>query len=642
MPRDENVTPEEELPQSFSDLVIDEATSSFINSDAIDRMYRMVMESNSVPLGTPEPRQPVQTPSRPLNSSESYRFDNMEQYVNMSREITFRVGFEVFTNDDGTISVWEPDRRSALRASAFSGFEAQFRYSSAPDSSLDKATSMRLSKAQQAIEKEKSERAQVMNQLRGRREGQYIKMLRNEKRRNMTYVEIIGSEIPLALHEFGWSKVKNIFDTMHMNGVVKKDSGYTIHCANSECKLKEVPLEYAYFCDNRVFCAEHVPNLQLCNACSNLFSKGKVVKTYDGKTINVCGSCANGRYCRGCEGTLPLEYIEGRVCAKCIERAPRSGPLHGFSKSLKWASKDTGEIVKSSRIFSSEIEALSPFVDHARNLFQTLPIEVGIATDGSVTANDGKAYGFELQTPRLSGARGEELVQRMCAAARGVESIVNESCGMHVHIDGQGLVPLNRKEYPAALIQMFKAYLVFEDVLMSLVPYSRRNNDFCRRLSEAFQLNELDTLETMLDVEKLWYKARTTTDIRNAKGQHYSSTRYFGVNFHCLLNDGHFEIRFHPGTLNAKKVLEWANLHVLIADAAVRLAFTNEFLREAQATYHLSEKTHLLFDLLGMSKPSKEFFVARQRKFADKKRRDEETKGNGEVHRGNSLTTEEN
>lgn len=177
---------------------------------------------------------------------------------------------------------------------------------------------------------------------------------------------------------------------------------------------------------------------------------------------------------------------------------------------------------------------------------------------------------------------------------------------------------------------------------MSLVPYSRRNNDFCRRLSEAFQINELDTIENMVDVEKMWYKARTSVDIRQAKNQHYSATRYFSVNFHCLLNDGHYEIRFHPGTLLSIKILEWANLHVLIADAATNLAFSPEFLREAQATYHLQEKAAMFFDRIGMSKASQQYFVGRQRKFADKKSREDETKNNGNNHRGNSLTQEEN
>lgn len=511
--------------------------------------------------------------------------------------------------------------------------------------SLDKETHLRLIRASDLLDDAKRKRTQQMQQLRGRREGQYIKMLRNDKRRNMTFIEIVGSEVPIRLAEFGWSKVRQILDTIRMSEVESKEGKYTMHCANGDCKLENVPYDYAYFCNNHLFCSEHIPDLKLCDVCVELYAKTKIVKTYDSKVLNICSGCSDRfleRGCRQCRGNATIEYISAGMCIRCVEKNPHSSPYHSFSKSLRWMSTDKGEVVQSPRIYSTEIEALSPSIDHAQQLYKGLPAEVGIATDGSVTANDGRAYGFELQTPRLAGKRGEELVRRMCAATKEVEAHVNESCGMHVHIDGKGLMPQDRKEYPAAIIQLWKAYLVFEGVLMSLVPYSRRNNDFCRRLSEAFQINELDTIENMFDVEKMWYKARTTQDIRQAKGQHYSPTRYFGVNFHCLLNDGHFEIRFHPGTLNPKKVLEWANLHSLIADAAVRLAFDQVFLREAQATYHLQEKATLLFDRLGMSKASKEFYLSRQRKFADKKSRDDETRHNGEVHRGNSLTTEEN
>lgn len=539
-------------------------------------------------------------------------------------------------------------QRIAMNNRVFLGAENTHYFTSGDgDTSLDKPVLIRLMKAKNALQSKSQERASRMIQLRGRREGQYIKMLRSDKRKNMTYIEIIGSEIPLAFGELPHGKIRNIFDSIRMNEVSKAEvGGHKITCFNPSCKLKEIPYEYAYFCDNHIYCAEHVPDNNLCTMCYGLQPKCKLVKTYDGKQIHVCSEClSESRHteCRtGCGTTVPLEYIEARLCPKCIERTPRGGPLHSFSKSLKWTTKEIGEIVKSTRIFSSEIEALSPMVDHAHVLYGALPGEVGIATDGSVTSNNGRAYGFELQTPRLAGARGEELVQRVCTAVKQVGASVNESCGMHVHIDGQGLIPLSRREYPAALIQMWKAYLVFEDVLMSLVPYSRRNNDFCRRLSEAFQINELDTIETVVDAEKLWYKARTTQDIRNAKETHYSPTRYFAVNFHCLLNDGHFEIRFHPGTTNAKKVLEWANLHVLIADAAVRLSFTPDFLRDAQATYNIAEKTDLLFSLIGMTKQSKEWFASRQRTFASKKRRDEETKNGAESHRGNSLMIEEN
>lgn len=581
--------------------------------------------------------------------TEQYHFQNLSEInraATRGMDWIYSIEGDIQRRPDGTYTVRRIRQNArANRSPIYTNSRVQNiieAFGSPPD--IDKSTYTRLIKASEKLQAESNERARQMQSLRGKREGQYIKMLRNDRRKNMTFIEIVGSEVPVPMRELGWSKVKSILSTIRLHEVEDKGGGkYIIHCVGKGCTLKEFPVEYGYFCDNHIYCAEHVPDLKLCDVCANLFSKGKVVKSFDGKTFNACSNCINDpRGCRDCGNTVPVEYAQVRTCAKCIERGSGNGPLHTFSRGLKWTSKDKGSIVQSSRMYSSEVEALSPFPNHASMLFKVLPPEVGIATDGSVTANDGKAYGYELQTPRLAGKRGEELVQRMCAASKSVESSVNESCGMHVHIDGQGLIPLNRKEYPAALIQMFKAYLVFEDVLMSLVPYSRRNNDFCRRLSESFQVNELDTMETMVDIEKLWYKARTTQDIRSAKGQHYSATRYFGVNFHCLLNDGHFEIRFHPGTLNPKKVLEWANLHVLIADAAVRLSFDNAFLREARATYSLAEKSHLLFDLIGMSKASKDYLLSRQRKFSDKGSREDETKSNGDNNRGTVLTDNEN
>ncbi len=231
---------------------------------------------------------------------------------------------------------------------------------------------------------------------------------------------------------------------------------------------------------------------------------------------------------------------------------------------------------------------------------------------------------FELQTPKLSGARGEELIRQMTASVKAIKSVVNESCGMHIHLDGTGIIGTDRKAYPQALLQLWRTYVVFEDVIMSFLPFSRRRNDYCRPLAEAFKMGDLETIESIAEVEKLWYQERTYSNVYQAKGHKYHASRYFGANFHSLLAHGHFEVRFHSGTTNTRKILEWANLHALILDACEAGVMDHDLLREAQATYLISEKTKLLFDRIGLAQNSRQYFRSRQNKFGNKKTEDEE------------------
>lgn len=195
---------------------------------------------------------------------------------------------------------------------------------------------------------------------------------------------------------------------------------------------------------------------------------------------------------------------------------------------------------------------------------------------------------------------------------------------MHVHLDGKGLLPSDRRSYPMALMQLWRTHLIFENVMISFLPFSRRRNEYCRPLSEAFKLSELELVESLIEAEKMWYKEITPRNIARAKGSHYHPSRYFGLNLNPLFSQRHLEIRLHNGTLNERKILEWANLNALMVDAAVAGEFTDDFLDEALATSNVRDKTNMLFKNIGLAESSRKYFYDRQHKFDNKKTQDED------------------
>lgn len=473
--------------------------------------------------------------------------------------------------------------------------------------------------AKRVLHKERSDRMRARPRPIASKERGWFDHIENKKLEDTSTIELISSEIPVAIDELPSWRITELRN-MRLTEVYEEGTNVIFRCYR--CSLN-TPWEFSYFCDGHLYCSEHVPDLKLCGACGELKDECISVKTYDSKNTWICPRCFDARdACSSCGRDLPNTNKIIGVCNRCIESADGSNPGRNFSHSLKWVNTKAGKIIKSKRIFSSEIEALTSYRDWAERLAGTTPREVGLSTDGSL---HGKGYGFELQTPRLAGESGEELIYRVTTAVHNIGATVNETCGMHIHLDGDGIIYPDRRAYPSSLIQLWKAYIVYENVLISFLPFSRRRNDYCRPLSEAFQLIEIDTLHSLIDAEKLWYKERAYSNIRRAKGHHYHTSRYFGVNLNSLFSQGHLEIRTHSGTTNPRKILEWANLHALIVDAAANKKFTTAFLNESQATSDLKEKTDMLFTIIGLSETSKQYFRTRQGKFGDKKNLDEET-----------------
>lgn len=507
----------------------------------------------------------------------------------------------------------------------------------APDDAVQNniATPVDVKKEKELYQAAKAYQARVAVRLKqkpspkGDKEREYLELMRYGAWESKTNREIVMSELPVACSDLSSDRFYEIARSGLCPDLPPKgDGGYEVVC--TKC-VKKIRKDFMYFCAGRLYCSEHILILELCKCCGQLDAKYEKIKTFDNQEIIVCANCLARRLtCGICEKKIPKAYIEFRRCKEHLETMYEDrGPLRHFSWSMKWVAEQIGEIVQSKRIFSCELEALTPHQGWAHYLWQKLPTEAGIAQDGSVGVRNMSPFGFEVQTPRLGGKQGEEFVQRMVSVIKslkynGQSPTLDHTCGMHIHLEGKGIMPLSRHEYPAALVQLWKSYIVFEDVFLSFLPFMRRRNDYCRPLNGTFHLNEFDSIETIVDAEKILYQRKTPYEIREAKGQHYHASRYFGANFDSLLKDGHFEVRFHTGTLNAKKILEWANLHALILDACADKKMTNDFLSEVMATSRLSEKTQMLFEQIGLAESSRQYFRERQRKFGDKKMGDDE------------------
>ena len=97
-----------------------------------------------------------------------------------------------------------------------------------------------------------------------------------------------------------------------------------------------------------------------------------------------------------------------------------------------------------------------------------------LVTDSSLNGNDT----FELVSPILVGETGLRELEKVCWVLDLCDVKVNESCGLHVHIDAAGFSM-------ATWRNLALSYKHLEPIIDRFMPASRRDNRYCRGLGHV-------------------------------------------------------------------------------------------------------------------------------------------------------------
>ena len=322
----------------------------------------------------------------------------------------------------------------------------------------------------------------------------------------------------------------------------------------------------------------------------------------------VCGDCYDLNYfcCDDCGRYFHNDYyVENGRCENC--NADNSNDNDGYESINRHYHTGNDYVDTHQRAYSVELETYYNDNDDINAVADTLPQAIGISADGSLHGS----YGKEFQTPKLSGDKGEKLLQKLCETLTKNNFFVDKSCGLHIHLDGsdyQGKSSLVKK--------LWLFYLMFEPVLYSYLPYSRRINHYCMPLSQFYQETEIYYAQDYEQLEKIWYREQRIDRVENRKKEKYDQTRYAGVNFHSLFKDGHLEIRHHSGTIDHKKIKNWIELHLAILNRVAGDSFSTGDILKAKYALDLNRKQELMFSYLGLSDETKAYFLARGKKFS--------------------------
>lgn len=308
----------------------------------------------------------------------------------------------------------------------------------------------------------------------------------------------------------------------------------------------------------------------------------------------VCVSCREDDYdqCYGCERLFLNDDLffndddnEERLCSQCMNNRPREAldevdendisdttrhryPMESRRHSAVFLGNPqiVGEIVRSQRGYSAEIEFYATKWVPLVKALKAMPSSFGMTGDGSLgstSTKDGKKIykALEVQTAIMVGKEGEDVMTNVYNSFSKAGGYVDRTCGLHIHLD-----MTSEKENVEVIKRLFAFHFIFEDVIQSFLPKERRVNRYCLPLKNEYNLGKIIEAQSIMDIAKHWYRDSNENNNLSRMQDHRDGTRYHGINMHTLLWQGHVEIRYHSGTLNPEKMLQWANLHARIID----------------------------------------------------------------------------
>lgn len=369
-----------------------------------------------------------------------------------------------------------------------------------------------------------------------------------------------------------------------------------------------------------------------CDGCNNHIYKYNI-REFRG--IYLCKTCQAGSlvHCHHCEGRYSMDDLNihyttsGWRCSGCVamyavDRRNRdiNIPFRAYAKMVIGSGE--GTTIQSSRRWSTEIELYLTDIEDGKKQINKLPPTFGIVHDGSLrnvgsNLKDGRQLkgAYEIQTPILVGKKGEEYITELCKTLNYRDNAqVDSTCGMHIHIDMSDC-----DKDIETLKRLLAFHWVYEPVIMSFLPSTRRSNIYCKSLKNDYHYDSILQTKTMKDLFNVWYRGNQDAN-RYDKKLH---PRYHGINLHDIFSSGHMEVRYHSGTTNAKKIMHWANLHTRIIDYCMgKLGTMPEIekiisngitpIGKSRTTTRL---TRQLFDLLNLNDDCVSYLKTRQKKF---------------------------
>lgn len=177
---------------------------------------------------------------------------------------------------------------------------------------------------------------------------------------------------------------------------------------------------------------------------------------------------------------------------------------------------------------------------------------------GEYSFTNDSEYRVEMVTPKLDYGEIPKL-QEAVRAMRKAHAKVNESCGLHVHVDASRFDNQSLKNLMS--IMYCKEDLLFQALQ---VPESRVER-WCKPVREDMlrQARRMTANASRSRLEWIWYQGDVNAT------EHYNWTRYHALNLHSVFYRGTVEYRMFNSTLHAGRIKAYVHLALGISSQAL-------------------------------------------------------------------------
>jgi hypothetical protein len=140
-----------------------------------------------------------------------------------------------------------------------------------------------------------------------------------------------------------------------------------------------------------------------------------------------------------------------------------------------------------------------------------------------------------------------EDLQNIVRKLRDAGALANESCGIHVHIDGAN-------HTADSLIRLVNLVVGRQDLFCEALQNESRCNRWCQKTSREMMVAMKKGEHTKANIERIYYSELNNGYRGGINHQHYCPARYRGLNLHALYTKGTVEFRLFNGTTHAGKI----------------------------------------------------------------------------------------
>lgn len=167
-----------------------------------------------------------------------------------------------------------------------------------------------------------------------------------------------------------------------------------------------------------------------------------------------------------------------------------------------------------------------------------------------------KLYAVEVVSP-ICQYEDIETVQELIRELRKGGARVNDSCGIHIHVDAS-------RHDPKTLRNVVNIMASKEDLLYKTLKVKIDRQYYCQKADLRFLEDvNLKRPKSMSEFETLWYNGDS------GRHSHYHSSRYHALNLHSVFSKGTIEFRMFNSTLHAGEVKSYIQLCLAISNQAL-------------------------------------------------------------------------